>query len=49
MQGRGVPSGDHVWLAFAGGRNATSRITGPVFQLLSLRVGLRGPVRGKMQ
>jgi len=41
--GRGVPSGVHVWLAFVGGRNAASRITGPVFQLLSLRVGLRGP------
>jgi len=47
--GRGVPSGVHVWLAFVGGRDAASRITGPVFQLLSLRVGLRGPVRGKVQ
>ena len=36
-------------LRFVGGWNAASRITGPVFQLLSLRGGLRGPVRGKVQ
>ena len=41
--GRGVPSRVHVWLAFVGGRNAASRITGPVFQLCRYALGCEGP------
>ena len=43
VAGRGVPSGVHVWLAFVGGRNAASRITGPVFQLCRYALGCEGP------